>query len=253
MNPYLEQGPLWQDFHNTFLVTLRTALSPQVAPRYFVELEVSLYLDPSDEDDRLIGIADAALPGSGRPGKPGGAVAAIAAPVTVTVPGVTRRKARRLVVRDTKNREVVTVIEVLSPSNKAPGSDRTRYLDKRTEVLTTATSFVEIDLLRGGSRMPVRKLPSCDYYALVSRHWERPEMGLWPVRLRDPLPKIPIPLREGDPEPAVELQSVLHQTYDGAGYAYHIYQSQPEPPLSAEDAAWAKGVLAAAGLSTATP
>lgn len=249
MNPYLEQATVWQDFHQTFLVTLRTAILPQVAPRYFVELEVSLYLDPSDEDDLLFAVADAALPEgkSSAPRNPSGAT--IAAPVTVTVPGVTKKKARRLLIRDAKDRQVVTVIEMLSPSNKDSGPDRTRYVDKRTEILTSTTNFVELDLLRGGPRMPVRKLPPCDYYALVSRHWERPNMGLWPVSLREPLPPIPIPVREGDPEPTVGLQAVLQRAYDDGGYAYHIYEGKPEPPLSAADAAWARELLAAAGVS----
>ena len=152
-------------------------------------------------------------------------------------------------IRDTASLEVVTVIELLSPSNKEPGADRNKYIEKRVEVLTSRTNFIELDLLRGGQRLPIRDLPACDYYALVSRWWERPSMGRWPVKLRDPLPAIPIPLRRGEAEPLVELKPVLDRTYDEAGYAYRIYRHEPEPPLSAEDAAWAKGLLAASGVA----
>ena len=164
--------------------------------------------------------------------------------MTVTVPGVTKKKARRLLVRDIHDQQIVTAIELLSPSNKDRGPDRTRYTDKRAEVLTSQVSLVELDLLRGGPRLPVRTLPACSYYALVSRHWERPKMGLWPVGLRDPLPRISIPLRKGEGEPAVDLQGVLNQTYDNAGYGTHIYATLPEPPLPPTDAAWAKEILA---------
>ena len=43
-------------------------------------------------------------------------------------------------------------------------------------------------------------------------------MGLWPVKLREPLSPIPIPLRPGEPEPLLELKPVLDRTYDEAGY-----------------------------------
>jgi hypothetical protein len=92
--------------------------------------------------------------------------------------------------------------------------------------------------------MPIRTLPEgCDYYALVSRAWQRPEMGLWPVGLRDPLPVVPIPLRRGEPEPMVDLKSVLDRTYDEAGYARRIYRTPPEPPLAPADAEWAKSLV----------
>ena len=65
--------------------------------------------------------------------------------------------------------EVVTVIEILSPSNKA-GSGRREYLTKRAALIDRPVNFVEIDLLLGGRRMPMaRPLPAGDYYAVVGR------------------------------------------------------------------------------------
>ena len=63
--------------------------------------------------------------------------------------------------------------------------------------------------------------------------------GVWPVGLRDPLPRIPIPLKAGEPEPALDLQMILHRVYDAAGYGMSIYESDPEPPLEPADAVWA--------------
>ena len=34
MNPYLEQSHIWRDFYGSFLVTLRSALTPLLVPRY---------------------------------------------------------------------------------------------------------------------------------------------------------------------------------------------------------------------------
>ena len=61
MNPYLEQAHLWRDFHNSFLVSLRAFITPRVIPRYQVEYEESLYIDPTGDEPRLFAIADAAV------------------------------------------------------------------------------------------------------------------------------------------------------------------------------------------------
>lgn len=252
MNPYLEQSHIWRDFHNSFLVTLRATLLPQLSDRYLIEYEESLYIDPTGDEPQLFAVADTAVAdtddGEGA-GSVGTAAAVVTAPVTVTVPGVAKKKSRRLVIRDSKSQEVITVIESLSPSNKTAGPDRDKYLEKRGEILTSAAHFVELDLLRGGKRMPIRPQQDCDYYAMVSRSWQRPEVGLWPIKLRDPLPTIPIPLRRGEPEPLIELKPVLDRTYDDAGYARRIYRTPPEPSLSPADVEWAKGFLP----TTATP
>jgi len=245
MNPYLEQSHIWRGFHTSFLVHLIAELTPRIGERYFIELEESLYIDPAGDEPQLFAVADTAIaePEPTEGNENGAAVAIVVAPVTVTVPGVTKKKMRRLVIRDSNSQAVVTVIEVLSPSNKANGADREKYLEKRVEVLTSAANFVELDLLRGGVRMPIRTLPECDYYALVSRTWQRPKMGLWPIHLRDAFPPIPIPLRFGEPEPLLELKPVLDRTYDEGGYARRIYRTPPEPLLSPAEADWAKAFV----------
>jgi hypothetical protein len=105
---------------------------------------------------------------------------------------------------------------------------------------------VEIDLLRGGPRMPFAKPPVCDYCIVVSRANERPEAAFWPLALRDPLPAIPIPLREPRADASLPLQDILHLVYDRAYYKDYIYQGIPNPTLSDADAAWASELLKSA-------
>jgi len=143
-------------------------------------------------------------------------------------------------IRDRRNRELVTVIELLSPTNKRPGPDREQYLAKRRQLFASNVHLVEIDLLRGGPRLPLEDLPDCDYYVAVGRVTDRPRVGICPLRLRDPLPTIPIPLQAPDPDARLDLQQALHDVYDAAGYEDYIYTGQPQPPLHPEDAAWAR-------------
>ena len=172
---------------------------------------------------------------------PGGVAVA---PASVGMPAIVEEEhLPYLEIRDRSNNEIVTVIELLSPINKATGPYRDQYLAKVKRILASRTNFVEIDLLRGGPRMTWDRLPECNYYAIVSRHAARtsddPQADLWPIRIRDKLPSIPVPLRPGEPEPTLDLQAIVHRIYDAAGYQMFLYQSDPEPPLSVADAAWA--------------
>jgi hypothetical protein len=146
-------------------------------------------------------------------------------------------------IRDSENGYLVTVLELLSPSNKQVGYDRDGYIAKRRNYLLSHVNFIEIDLLRGGPRMPIEELSPCDYYVLVKRASERTRAGVWPIRLRDSLPLIPIPMRAPDSDARLDLQAVLHSVYDRAGYRHRIYRGTPKPKLLADDAQWADAIL----------
>lgn len=247
MNPYFEQPGVWRGFHTSFLVRLADALTPQALPRYFVNIEQAVYIDRGEDERDLVGYADATVtrnPASVAPTTTG--TTALVAPETGTVRfGAIRRTHRWLTIRDTRSREVVTVIEVLSPSNKL-GDSRTQYLRKRRELLRSATHLVEIDLLRGGPRVPVGVRPS-DYRVVVSRQPDRPSVQVWRIGLRDPLPPIPIPVRTGEPDLLVELKPLVDEVYDKGGYQHLLYASPPDPPLSPADAEWARQFLPPTG------
>jgi hypothetical protein len=201
MNPYLEQSYTWNEFHTDFLLRARDALAPQVGTHFVVKVEV--------------------------------------APVQLRLPVTEVQRQRHLEIHDRRNRRVVTVLELLSPSNKTPGDDREAYLAKRRQLLAGQTHFIEIDLRRGGRRPALPELPLSDYYALVSRHQDRPKVDFWPIGLRDPLPSLPIPLEPPDSDVLLDLKAVVDRAYDAGDYGKYIYQEMPEPPLAAADAEWA--------------
>lgn len=243
MNPYLEQSDTWQEFHNAFIVHAQGTLTPLVGPNYIVKVELRLILhELSAEDRRFMGVADAGVSTtSNRSTRPAAAV--VEAPVSLQLPAVEVEKHVSLEIRDRRNRRVVTVLELLRPSNKTPGEDRDDYLAKRRQVLAGMTHLVEIDLRRGGQRPSPPELPACDYYALVSRYGDRPRVGFWPIGLRDCLPILPVPLDDPDPPVHLDLKAVLDRTYDAADYGKYIYLEMPDPPLSAADEAWARALL----------
>lgn len=209
MNPFLEQPGVWHDFHTRFAVALADQLAQSVGPHYHVRVEEHVYLRELSAQDRL----------------------------------------RYLEIIERSGRGIAAVIEILSPANKAPGPDHDSYLTKRLAILRSVAHFIELDLLRGGQRMPIEGLPPCDYYAAVSAVNDRPNGGIWPFQLRDPLPVVPVPLRGDDPPAQLDLKVALDRVYDAAMYEREIYFTPPTPALRPEDHVWAKEQLAKVGIS----
>jgi hypothetical protein len=229
MNPYLEQDDVSRDFHKSFLARMAQMIAAELAAHYYVKITEQIYLrEPSSDQPVLVNHKAAPRVERQTP------------PFLVTLPTVDIERSSFLEIRDKRNRSVVTVIELLSPANKYSGVDRVQYLAKRGYYLASRIHFVEIDLLRGGPRMPFETpLPKCDYCVMVSRVENRPDAELWPISLREPLPKIPIPVRESDADAVIDLQAALNHVYDGVLYGNYIYEGTPEPNLSSDDALWA--------------
>ncbi len=253
MNPYLERAGVWEMFHTQFLSTVQQRLTAQVQPRYRVRMETRVYVHepagrrrPAGEADLGVHLLSSAASPPASSGAAVGPTGTLTPMVIDVEPGwLEIEKARFIEIRDQYGREVVTVLELLSPSNKYAGPDREAYLSKRREMIRSRAHFVEIDLLRGGPKMPPPEMPDCDYCAVVSRFEERPRAGVWPWRLRDPMPSVPIPLRAPDPDASLDLKAVLDAVYDAGGYAQDIYAGSPEPRLSPADAAWATAFVPA--------
>jgi hypothetical protein len=244
MNPYLEQERVWHDFHERFMPAAADLLAAQVDPNYVVRIDERLYVhELPASTGTFLGRADVAVT---RPPESTGRrddTAVLEAPTQVGLPRVDVERLSFVEVRDRESWQVVTVLELLSPANKYAGPDREQYLAKRAQILSSPAHFIELDLLRGGPRLPLEGLADCDYYALVSRSEDRPRAGVWPIRLRDRLPILPVPLRAPDADARLDLQAVLHRVYDAARYQTYIYRGQPSPRLSAADAAWAHQLI----------
>lgn len=247
MDPYLEQPGFWHMFHDRLIVHAADILTETLEPRYEVIFDDNIYLHELSAEERgyFVGRPDLgvvrasavktsliATAGSGAPAY-GYAIAA-----------VDELREAFIEIRDRAGGGLVTAIELLSPSNKYPGADRDQYMVKRLRYFKSNTHFIEIDLLRGGPRMPLEGMPPCDYCVIVRRADEHPRVGIWPLTLRDQLPTIPIPLRSPDSDGSLDLQSLLQRVYDAGRYGNKIYAGQPEPALKAEDRAWAESILA---------
>ncbi|MEG3877858.1 DUF4058 family protein [Microcoleus sp. herbarium7] len=253
MNPYLESPELWRSVHNRLIVAIADWLTPQLLPKYLVDIEQRIY-QLSGEDALLIGIPDVTIQRSQTPRIESDSNIAVAAPpaqsLKVRIPLPVEVKETYLQVIETETKKVVTVIEVLSPTNKRPGKGREMYETKRENVFNSRTHLVEIDLLRSYQPLPVFGNDiEANYRILVSRANQRPLADLYLFNLPDMIPAFPLPLRAGDAEPMVDLQGLLNGVYDRAAYDFRIdYTAPPVPALSETDAAWADSLLRETGL-----
>lgn len=205
MDPYLEEPAPWGGVHSALISILRELLARQVSPRFFVASETS-----------------------------------ITAPVLMTPVMPAEIRQHYLEIRERDTRQVVTTIEVVSPVNKAPGSNGfDEFYRKRQRIMTSATHWIEIVLLRAGQR-PAELRDAGDYYALLKRGTPDAQFEVWPFNLRDRPPTIAVPLIKPLPDVPIDLKGVIDTAYDryhyddGLDYASPL----PPPPLDAADQRW---------------
>lgn len=251
MDPWLEQPELWPDVHNSLIGSIRDALAASLQPRYFVRIEERAYIWSFD-DLRAIGVPDVSVKpvraaALSPPLEPGGvAVLGDVEVVEFLFPEPVTETFIRIV--DAAQREVVTVIEVLSPSNKQNRQDRDAYIHKRDQLLESEVNFVEIDLMRAGEPLPNYPNAAKHDYRIMVKHAARGRRGTaFGFGVRSKVPTIPIPLRNPDPDVPLALNDVLHGLFDRACYHLSIdYDQPPVPPLRPSDVDWAAAIIRAA-------
>ena len=243
MDPYLEAPLYWRGLHARLINQISDELQPQLLPRYVCMIEERVLLSPLEENrwpDLSIHERE--------PESAGAVVVAVrpdadqrTKPEEIIVPEMTVPH-RYLSIRDVATREVITVVELLSPWNKR-GKGLADYQQKQEEVLLSETNLVEIDLLRGGLHaiaVPAQRVAPSDYR--VSVHWGGSErFSLYRFNVRDRLPEVTIPLREGDGSVLLDLERAFSHAYEHGAYAFVVdYAGETNPPLADEDTAWAR-------------
>jgi hypothetical protein len=247
MDPFLEDPAYWPDFHSRFINNWADAISDVLPEQYEANLGERVYLVEHDPEARKlispdIGVVESAIQSQGRSCS---TAAVTLVPVTVPLTILEGPRETFIEILHKPDRELITVLELLSPANKEqPG--RTEYLAKRRAILYQNVHLVELDLLRAGRRMPsLTPLPAGDYYYLVARAERRLDAEVFSWTLRDPLPCLPVPLRAPDPDISFELAAVFATTYDRGRFAKKLTYSDPPPGLRREDREWGAEIVRA--------
>jgi hypothetical protein len=268
MNPYLEAPDIWPDFHDRLASMMSEMLNAQLPEPYYSRLQMRPEMGvivgagtPRHIVPDVVVARYHSRPSASQTVAASGGVA-LTAPRTQVTPGIDMRvrtdpiRHQFVEIRDTvRNHKLITLIEIVSPSNKRPGPDRRAYETKQREILDSDVNLVEVDLLRGGQRLlpypdlaeAVHQL-ACDYLVLINRQRGRLDDGidytLYPISLRESLPCIPIPLANDDPDIPLDLQMAIQEIARRTLYNRMIdYTRPPEPPLAPEDIPWVHELL----------
>jgi hypothetical protein len=243
MDPYLEDPAGWPGVHGGLIVFLRMEINRLISPGFVADAGTTVYVIAPDErrwvfPDVFV-VETTRQEGVGSGGR-------IAAPVRVVVEAPATISQPYVIIRDRASRAVVTMIEILSPITKAPADTRARadLLRKRADVMASGTHWVEIDLLRAGERPPEVRAAG-DYYVLVKRAGTG-DAGVWPVGVRDRLPRIGVPLTGDAPDVPLDLQAALDRLYEQGHYADLVDYNgpPPPPPFPLSDQQWVAARLA---------
>jgi hypothetical protein len=237
---YLESSGDWPDFHQRFITYCRDALSDCLPRPYRARAQEHIRLVQVPADETKVVVPDAVISHAGVR-LDIDAASAVATMEPVTIPFAMTMEVRETWIEIVRHpgHELVAVIEVLSPDNKQ-GDGRDRYDAKRMDILAGRVHLIEIDMLIGGRRLPMRRpLPQAHYYALVGDATRRPDCDVYRWTLRQPLPTIPIPLIAPDPPVSLDLAGVYTLTYERGHYATELdYTAPPSGRWSVDDLDW---------------
>jgi hypothetical protein len=249
MDPFVEARGLWADFHDNLIVEIQRRLNSLLPERYEALLGQRTYVDivepGSEAQPQALFQPDIRIDQS--PGTYAGAwrepaTGSNASTAVLMHPALAlEERESYLEIRDSgAGDRVVTCLEILSPANKRPGSPGwAEYERKRQAMFAGAASFVEIDLLRGGRRRPMReRWPDSPYYVLVMRQSEAPLCRVWPAFATRLLPDFAIPLAAPDADLVFGLQAAVTAVLAQSRYERRLrYHEAIEPPLTSDEAA----------------
>jgi hypothetical protein len=266
MDPYIEACGLWEGFHNRLIHKIDDTLAQVLPPGYTIDTAVRSYVVLVEAEGKKESLAKADVtitePATGKkPRKRTGGVAVAEPPEaaeSVPMQAFIAEKFEETFVEiyaELEERVLVTCIEVLSPSNKRPGTEGwIQYERKRQALLLGHANFIEIDLLRDGTRHAMlTPWPDSPYTLLVSRASGAPHCRVWLAHFHRRLLPIPVPLLSPDPDLSLDLQPLLDGIYALGRYHERIDYARPlTPALSTVEADRVQDLLRSRPLQSRT-
>jgi hypothetical protein len=214
MDPYLEDDALWPVFHHQLVMCLYQILLPGLVDRYRARVNQRHY------------VTEQAL-----------------------FTSVVREEHHEdyIEIRQRADGRLITLVDLVSPTNKLNATGRNAYLAKRCEGKTAKANLVELDLvLQGQPTLEYSRdgLPDWDYAVTVTRSTQPERYEIYTSTLQKRLPRFRLPLAADDRDTVLDLHTAFTRCYDQGGFAAKIdYTKDPSTPLIDEDRKWMHDVL----------
>ncbi len=209
MDPFLEQDSVWPTFHYHLVNTLFQVVVPGLLERYRARVAERTY---------------------------------VVEQVLFTSVQTEDHREPFLEVRTRGDGKLVTLLEVISPTNKCTAAGRQAYRDRRQDAIRNKANVVEIDLVLQGASVhdfSRESLPAWDYSVVVSRTPRPEQYELYTATIDKRLPRFRMPLAPDDRDTVVDLQAVVHRVHEQGDFDQRIdYQRGPAVPLTDEQRQW---------------
>lgn len=214
MNPYLEDDKLWPSFHHQLVTCLYQTLLPGLVDRYRARIGQRHY------------VTEQAL-------------------FTSVIRDEHHEEC--IEIRNRSDSRLVTLVDIVSPTNKQNAVGRQAYLDKRREGRNANASLVEIDLILQGQPMLDYSrdgLPDWDFAVTVTRSTQPDRYEIYTATLQKRLPKFRLPLSSDDRDTVIDLHTCFSRAFEQGGFAEQIdYKRDPAASLSDDDRQWLDDIL----------
>ena len=251
VDPFIEAQGQWPDFHSRFITYLCDAIGDHLPEDYVARIGERTNLIDLHRDESQISRPDVGIYKSAGTRTSFGVESSVAVlePITATLPAYDEIVQTFIEIHHLPSERLVTVIELLSPSNKAePGLSQ--YRAKRVGILQSDVHLVELDLLTAGRRMTedVELKGNHDYCAVISDSQTRPKIHIYLWTVCDVIPAISIPLRAPDAPIKTDLLQTYQTAYERGRYGRTLdYTTQLNLPISDEAKEWCFQLAKGAG------
>lgn len=133
-------------------------------------------------------------------------------------------------IRQRNDSRLITLIEIVSPTNKTTKTGRDSYLQKRNEARDLRANIVEIDLVLQGTPMlesTRTNLPEWDYVVTVTRAAQPERHEIYTSTLEKRLPRFRLPLATDDRDTVVDLQATFSRCFEQGDFRNRVNYKNP--------------------------
>jgi hypothetical protein len=189
MDPFLEESKIWATFQHHFIAAIHQLLQPSFTDRYKARIGIRQYRTEF--------------------------------PLFTSI--IRQDHSEEFIEVRTRNDDrFITLVELVSISNRTSAEGRKAYLETRRAALQQRASLVEIDLIsQGKPTLDYSRdtLPEMDFSISVARGTNPDRYEIYPATLPVRLPKFKLPLASEDRDTVLDLQAAMARAYDNGNLA----------------------------------
>lgn len=220
IDPWAEQGWFFHQIHGGMISELLKQIQDPLMDRELIAArEASLQIGEATQPDVIISLAHE------RPPKRILSYPVLAEQLLLD-PGIAielpEPELDAIYITDQVGGRIITIIEIISPSNKADAKDEGRYMQRRdTLVYDRGVHVVEVDLTRSIKRL-LRSQETRNYPYHIAIHMPYERTRMIGIDWASPIPTFALPLRDdGIP---VAMQPFYATAYYDAAIAAHVLE-----------------------------